>query len=206
MGCLFSLFKLVYVLLASLVFLDHIEYIYRYLEVFKAETFFSNNQFAHTMGMFLGLLFRISGLLSAIKEKIALTTTYGLFLLMILLLMTRIEFIFYLYLGTAIYAFTFVVALKYKRAKERKQRARGNRTRTSQHQRTNIENRIPTQVALDLTNPTTNESISPSAPPYDLISNNNTLQRTNVTGQNELYFNPQHNTPPPSYSDLYETK
>lgn len=205
MACIFSLFKLFYVVLSFLILADQIEYIYKYLEIFKAETFFSNNQFAHTMGMFLGLLFRISGLLSAIKEKIALTCTYGLFLLMILLLMTRMDHIFYLYLGTALYAFIFVVVLKYKRAKKRKERARANRA-LGIPQRTTADG----QVTMDLTHDGRNisASTSPSAPPYEHIAGSNNINQPNTIPNypNDLYFNPHHNTPPPSYSELYETK
>lgn len=47
MACLFSLFKLVYVILSVLILMDHFEYIYKYLEMFKPDTFFSNNQFGN---------------------------------------------------------------------------------------------------------------------------------------------------------------
>lgn len=238
MGFFFGLFKLAYTFLTVLILVDHLEYIYKYFEVFKPETFFSNNQFAHTMGMFLGLLFRISGMLSAMKEKIALSTTYGLFLLLILLLMSRLDFIFYLYLMTAIYAMVFVIVLKFRRAKAKKARSRASRAALvtsgaqpplNPHSSLSTSaaaaaSAPPSQVALDLHGssrlaglvPGHTGTMTPSAPPYDHFGG--TVQRASappsaaaavaVGGHtpSELYYNPQHNTPPPSYAELYETK
>lgn len=174
----------------------------------RPESFFSNNQFAHSMGMFLGLLFRISGMLSAIKEKTTLSLIYGFFLIVVLLFMSRIDYIFYLYVATLMYSFVFVLVLKFRRSGERKARARSNRALAAQ-QHTRTTTGGASQVAIDLANGGRNvhsTTTAPSAPPFEFASCNNNNDNQLGTNPSELYFNPLHNTPPPSYAELYETK
>lgn len=215
MSCLFYLFKFVYVTLTLLVLLYHNYYTYLFLQRFDFETIFQNNHFAHFMGMFLGFLFRFSGMLSAIKEKISLTFTYTLFLLLILLLQNQFDYVFLLHSLTLMCSIIYAIVLKYRRAKQKRSNVgrisvnpANPRSRTSEPSSTAAATAVaaPSQVAIALMHDTVHSSIanaSPTAPPYELDAN--TIPRGDRP-TSDLYFNPLHNTPPPSYSELYETK
>src|SRR6218665_2387285 len=213
MGCLFTFLKFVYSSLTLAIVLLNISYIYNYFSKFTLDDFFSNNHFAHSMGMLLGILFRISGFLSALKEKIALTTAYALFVTLVLLLHQRFDDLFYLYLATVICAFLYIIALKYRKslaAKRRdqetrstQQQHRGRRARNGLHQR---ESTLPVSSACT-------GSTNPSAPPIEFISPGSAPQPganpNYVVNMNSSLYDlssVEHHTPPPSYAELYDNK
>lgn len=218
MSCLFGLFKLIYVIATFLVLLFHIFYIYFYLQNFhEAKAFFNHNQFAHFMGMFLGLLFRLSGLLSACKEKIALTCTYSLFLVLILLLSRKVDIIFALHACTAALALLFVLVLKYHRHKQRRRLLRHqvpNRGTSRISSNSNHEPPHTLDVNLIHGPAACATNVIPTAPPFEspsitsfdstIITNNNHSGHINPN-YDPNYTNLNH-TPPPSYKEIFESK
>lgn len=207
MSFCFYFIKCIYVSLTIAVFILHCFYIYLYYQRFDFETIFHNNQFTHFMGIFLGSLFRFSGMLSAMKEKISLTFTYTLFLLLIMILEIKLDNIFFLHLFTFLFSIIYLVELKSLRAKQN--RANNSVRRAimtprsangvSQPSAPSATGATASQVAISLLHDrqAAGDNSTPTAPPYEPQSD-----RPN----SGIYFNPLHNSPPPSYSELYETK
>ncbi|XP_046916655.2 uncharacterized protein LOC124497091 isoform X2 [Dermatophagoides farinae] len=219
-GCLFGLFKFIYVILTFIVLAIHIHYIWFYLaNVRDMESFFNHNQFAHFMGIFLGFLFRISGLLSACKEKIALTCTYSLFLVLILLISRQIDIIFAIHAITAIYAMWFVLALKYVRHKKKRRQLRhqiptsiitggsGSGRNVSRQSRssstttgtTTIPNTRSSSITVDLLDDPAGRVINvmPSAPSFNESQPPDPTITTTTTG-----YDSSNNLQPPLYDHV----
>lgn len=237
-GCLFGLFKIIYVTLTFIVLAIHIQYIWLYLaNVRDIESFFNHNQFAHFMGIFLGFLFRISGLLSACKEKIALTCTYSLFLVLILLISRQMDVIFAIHAITAIYAMWFVLALKYVRHKKKRRQLRhqlptsiltggnGSGRNASRQNRscsttttgtTSNANTRSSSITVDLLADPAGRVINviPSAPSFNETPDTAITTATGFGSSNNLQppmydhvgYPTLNHTPPPSYTELFESK
>lgn len=221
---LFFTYKLFYLIATGLVLGVNAQYIYQYVSTINSEDFFSKNQFPHCLGMFLGFLFRVSGFLSALKEKIALTYSYILFLVLLMLLSTQYEQEFLLYLVTAVMAFVYVVILRYRRACARRaerQVRRGNNAaavlgRGGQCALARASGRARSGVAataaavsgraargrdelITVALPREQAAaamVAPTAPPYE--------ESCHVPI--DPYFHHQQHTPPPSYDEIYEKK
>lgn len=116
---MFTLFKLAYTTATLCILLLNVEYIYYYVQSMDWDRFFGQRQLGHCLGLFLGLLFRVSGFLSALTERITLTTVYMLFLIVITILHPTIDNTLFLYTGTLFAAFLYIVMLRYVKARRK---------------------------------------------------------------------------------------
>ncbi|KAF7495451.1 hypothetical protein SSS_09674 [Sarcoptes scabiei] len=205
---LFGLYKFVYAFFTMLVLLVHIDYVYENIKKLdEAKSLFNQNRFAYFMGMFLGFLFRLSGFLSACKEKIALTFTYSLFLILILLILRQFDFVFLLHAITAALAILFVLMLKYSRYKQRNRLLRHQVASSS-----NDSNRMRINSSSTHRRPQSlNTNVLPTAPPIEhsqmLSSSSNTVEMNSWLDpsiQIGNSFKLTH-TPPPSYKELFQS-